>query len=333
MPETLEFDPSEGFVALPVRILEIEMSPGAFRTLTELCRMANLDGFCWPSLEQLSARLSRSRSAISGYVKELREIGLIDTINQKMANGYNYRLKFLVTFWAAWRASLSATRPREQRPEGVRSVPPPERRVQSGARRVNSKNHIPENHPRAPGLDAHVVEGILEKWAVLTRGQPYGSYAEKVPASLVQETTDILASAGPDEPALISADITRRLTEIWSTLGVSPSSSELSEQANLLSAGDRTETAMAALASRIADGWQRHWRKPPTPLQFEGFVKAARAENPVRARLTLLKMHLRQWTHVQNRLPKPALSNSLAPRGTLAFDNRATASPSSYPRI
>ena len=79
MSASMCLDPSRGFVALPLDVLEIEMSPGAFRTLVELCRMADSDGVCWASLEQIGTRLSRSRAAISGYVAELHELALIET--------------------------------------------------------------------------------------------------------------------------------------------------------------------------------------------------------------------------------------------------------------
>jgi hypothetical protein len=110
MASSLTFDPAKGFVALPCEVMNIDMSPGAFRLLVELCRMANRTGECWPSLGQLSERIGRSKAAISGYIAELREIELIETTSQKMANGYNYRLKYCVTFWKSWRSNLARLR-------------------------------------------------------------------------------------------------------------------------------------------------------------------------------------------------------------------------------
>ena len=85
MSEQISFNRDKGFVALPVGVLDMDLSPGAFRTLVELCRMANMEGYCWPSLTQLSDRLGRSKSAISGYLKELRGVGLVATEEQRTA--------------------------------------------------------------------------------------------------------------------------------------------------------------------------------------------------------------------------------------------------------
>jgi biotin operon repressor len=146
MSETIVFDRRKGFVALPVQVLEMELTPGAFRLLAELCRMANLDGFCWPSLGQLGERLGRSKAAISGYVTDLREAGLISTETQTTANGYNYRLRYCVVFWKAWRASLSGqTGPAVE----VKDSEPVERSVQPVERHRGSKNHIQINHDQS----------------------------------------------------------------------------------------------------------------------------------------------------------------------------------------
>lgn len=106
-----QFDPRSGYVALPSALLDLDLAPGPFRLLTELCRMANKAGECWPSFGQLSARIGRSKAAISGYLEALREASLVETQKQKMANGYNYRLKFRVVFWPQWRKELSPSSP------------------------------------------------------------------------------------------------------------------------------------------------------------------------------------------------------------------------------
>ncbi|MDC0136765.1 winged helix-turn-helix domain-containing protein, partial [Sulfitobacter sp.] len=57
-----------------------------------------------PPFAQLGRRLGRSRASVSAYIAELREAGVLTTQEQKMANGYNYRLRYTVTFWKEWRA-------------------------------------------------------------------------------------------------------------------------------------------------------------------------------------------------------------------------------------
>jgi len=107
VPDILEADPRKGFIALPMSVFDLNLTPGTFRNLAELCRMANAEGQCWPSLAQLGDRLGRSRATISGYIAKLRAAELIETETQKMANGYNYRLRYSVVVWKAWRKQLS----------------------------------------------------------------------------------------------------------------------------------------------------------------------------------------------------------------------------------
>ncbi|WP_157982158.1 helix-turn-helix domain-containing protein [Oceanicella sp. SM1341] len=333
MTNSLHFDPADGFVALPVRVLEIEMSPGAFRTLTELCRMANAEGYCWPSLEQLSARLARSRSAISGYVKELRGLGLIDTLTQKMANGYNYRLKFLVTFWADWRASLSI-RKRTADAAASATPEPAERSVQPAERRVNSKNQSQENHSLAPVPAAGEVEEVLSEWTELTRGQPFGTFREPASPDLLRRSAALVSTADDTERApAISADISKRLAALWKRLRVEHGSDELSAQVREIAEARCTDPQLSALVDSISRAWKSHWRRPPAPRQFTGYIEAARAQDPVKSRLRLIEIHLERWNRTQFGLPKGALSNSLSKRGSIALDKTGGMESPSYPRI
>ena len=47
MSESILIDPARGFVALPAQILDLEISPGAFRVLTHLCNLADVSGWSW----------------------------------------------------------------------------------------------------------------------------------------------------------------------------------------------------------------------------------------------------------------------------------------------
>ena len=109
----MALDPARGFVALPLDVLEIEMSPGAFRTLVEFCRMANSDGVCWPSLDQLGrppGPLPRRRSAATS--PSCATLGLIETETQRTANGFNYRLRYPRDLLAALEGALPPPGPR-----------------------------------------------------------------------------------------------------------------------------------------------------------------------------------------------------------------------------
>lgn len=311
MPNTPQFNPANGFVALPVGILEIEMSPGAFRTLTELCRMADAGGYCWPSLEQLSARLSRSRAAISGYVKELKETGLIETIQQRMANGYNYRLKFHVTFWAEWRRSLKGRQPARAMP--VSETPDQsERSVQQTECRVNSKNQIHENHgPAHAGADV-VVSDILREWARLTRGVPFGSYAAPVPQRVIETSRLIVSQREATEPSLISADIEATLARLWKGLHVRINAADLQQQAQKLQAASCCATLLRDFISAVRANWKPHWRRPPSPKQFDALLQDAKQMSPGKAKRELVRRYLYQWERQQNDLQNGSWSSNLA---------------------
>jgi len=170
MSEIIDCDPNQGFVAFPVALFDLNLSPGAFRTLAELCRMANKSGQCWPSLAQLGQRLGRSRASISAYIAELREAEVLGTEEQKMANGYNYRLRYTVLFWKEWRASLGqkdkATRP-------AINAHNPERRVQPTERPLRTKNHI---HQKQQSQDQSC--DLVSEWKALFAKAPYPAFEQ-----------------------------------------------------------------------------------------------------------------------------------------------------------
>ena len=307
MSEQLSFDRKKGFVALPVEILDIDLSPGAFRTLVELCRMANAEGFCWPSLDQLSTRTGRSRSTISGYLKELRSAGLIETREQQTANGYNYRLKYQVTFWQAWRASLRGK-------TDVNS----ERSVQQTERVKDSKNHNHKNHPRSD-IDTD-LDHLLRKWATCFRGTPYPA-ARSAPSSELLGTTDQELASHRKPPDEISADIICTLAGLWSDLSISATRKDIEAQAKQLIKAGYTIEETTEVVARIRRNWPAHWRKFPTLQQFEKLLKttgiAARAQ-----KMSLLKSYRKRWSlaekHLHSAPPSCSLTQSFAPAAQAA---------------
>ena len=304
MSNILQFDPSEGFVALPVAILEIEMSPGAFRTLTELCRMANLEGYCWPSFQQLSEKLGRSKAAISGYVKELKATGLLDTINQRMANGYNYRLKFLVTFWADWRSALSKNTPK-------RMVRETECSVQSDERRVNSKNHNNKKHTPTPHEGDGEVEDICKEWNDCARNAAYPGFSKAVSDQLIDRSKRALVAAqSSEEPVVISADIQAFLHRSFRSLGVTIDRLGLEELCGVLDSHRPSASFLKALEQELPQLWKPHWKNLPSTLQFRSIISAVKQKYPTRSQLGLIKSFLKRWAFSRKHLPKDVLSSN-----------------------
>ncbi|MEN8891550.1 helix-turn-helix domain-containing protein [Planktotalea arctica] len=302
-----EFDPARGYVALPSDIMDIEMSPGAFRLLVELCRMANRTGECWPSLGQLSVRIGRSKAAISGYITELRALELVQTLSQRMANGYNYRLKYCVTFWKDWRANLT-TQP----------IPAPIQKDECGVQptecRVNSKNHIHKKQKPSKKLETisetPELVSVFTKWSDLAKAAPFPDFNAPVPCALLEKTRNIVSSRLPSplEKKVIEAS----LTTLWASLRVFCDPNELKVQSITLAKSGITETGLSAFVKTVRAAWQPHWRKPPSTPQFDELRTAAGASNRSEAMHRVLKQYLHRWELSQKKLQRSAQSPSLA---------------------
>lgn len=128
--------PAEGgYFRMPNSWLYLDISPGAKVLLAHFCSAANDTGASWYSYEQLKAVVGRGKSSISAYVSELREAGVIRTREQKMANGYNYRLLITVKGWKdlvqKW-SQKRITEPKVAIKKTERSVQQVERKDPSG---------------------------------------------------------------------------------------------------------------------------------------------------------------------------------------------------------
>ena len=291
MSNEIRFDRRKGFVALPVEVLELELSPGAFRLLVELCRMANLEGFCWPSLGQLGERLGRSKAAISGYIQELRDAELVTTEEQRTANGYNYRLRYCVVFWQDWRASLTGRVGRAdvgQKSEGS---------VRQGERLKEHKNQSLINHDQS---DLGVLDGLTTLWANAAKGAPYPALRHAPSDQLVADTRAAVATDVPH----ISADIEPALSALWRDLGLQSDGVAETLAAGHLRERGFSEDAFRTALEAIRAGWQAHWRRIPSPKQIDQLLKSAQIPNRT-AQIKVLKSYLRRWDMVRRRAENP----------------------------
>lgn len=296
MSEHPTFDRAKGFVALPVELLDYDLTPGAFRLLTELCRMANLDGYCWPSLGQLGDRLGRSRASVSAYVAELRAADLLETASQRTANGYNYRLKYRLTFWAEWRAGLRVAKSAPQKTE---------HRVQPAERLSKTQN---QNHKNQTTGEVSNLQDLAMRWAECFRGAPYPAARIEPDAGLLAQTKKVLQEAPRKE--IISTDIAAGLAQFWKTRGVEIAPIALRQQAEHLAKKHMSESEFAIFLDRFAKSWPPHWRRAPDAAGF-----AVRANECCGASLSevrsVLEGYLRRWAAAQKVLRPCALSASL----------------------
>ena len=307
MASTQEFDPAKGYVALPCDVMDIEMSPGAFRLLVELCRMANREGECWPSLGQLSARIGRSKAALSGYVSELRALELLKTASQTMANGYNYRLKYRVTFWQAWRTQISTPRP-------VKAVQRDECSVQPIERRVNSKNQNQEkqtSHTSSlTGKDTRKLVSIFSSWTKLAQSATFPHFNDTVPSKLLSQTKSILSRT--EIVPLDQTQIKHRMSLLWNDLGVSLNLEDIKYQTSKLWKLQMSDKGMQSFEFLVREKWQRHWKRPPAAHYFDEMLQQSQKSNRDEGMLRVLHQYLRRWELSQNKLQRPVTSLSLA---------------------
>lgn len=290
MSEILEIDPKQGFVAFPVALFDLDLTPGAFRTLAELCRMANAEGQCWPSLGQLGRRLGRSRAAISGYIAELRELGVVETEEQRMANGYNYRLRYTLPFWKAWRA---------RKTEGQ----PGERRVQPSERPLKTKNQSLLKQP-SPSDEIDLVAD----WKAAIRKAPYPAF-EVWPSQNLIARTKVAASQAAAPP--ISADIGGALQAFFAKKQVAIAPDTLRESAAYLGKSLTSAEAVQAFIAALERDWQDHWRKPPNTFQLARMLKALAPQQGQASQIKLLKTYLRRWEIYCENLPSGAKRSSV----------------------
>ena len=281
-------DPSGGFVALPPALFDLELSPGAFRTLAELCRMADRDGWCWPSLAQLAARIGRGRATISGYVDELRAAGLAETETQRTATGHNYRLRYRVVFWSAWRQALAGRRAGA----GAASAPAAERCVQSAERKES--NQIHRNQESAPAAD------LVSRWLGCAGRATYPAFDFAPSPDLVQET-ERACSLPPLDPARYRDALARFL----SSQGLHACADSLSRDLS-----GRIDLSPEELVTQIAAAWQPHWRKPPTAAQI---LRLAGLGDGAASRQQLLRSFLNRWRRIDPSLVARPISADISP--------------------
>lgn len=299
MSKILNCDPNKGFVAFPVALFDLELTPGAFRTLAELCRMANTSGQCWPSLAQLGRKLGRSRASISAYIAELRGAGVLRTEEQKMANGYNYRLRYTVTFWKEWRAGLGQDRAPTQKIEPKNT----ERRVQPTVRPLKTKNHIhKKQHQLVNSKD------LILAWKVAVSSAPYPEFT-RLPDLELLAKTEAAVHDMKERRRPISADIEKCLVEFAAARSIAGNMSELAtEIAPLIT----SETHLTQVVDSLTNQWQLHWRNAPNTYQLTRIIKELPPLTDPGTEQKLLKSYLQRWKLHLRSLPSTALHSKVA---------------------
>ncbi|WP_170378768.1 helix-turn-helix domain-containing protein [Ruegeria atlantica] len=300
MPNPLQIDPARGFVALPAQVLDLNISPGAFRVLTHLCNLANDDGWCWPSLKQLGEKLNRSKASISSYIAELRKEGVIGTVNQKMASGYNYRLKIQVIFWSEWIGI---------RKKKLKSVQLNDRRAQNTERLPSEKHKKDKTNTSTaltPSEVSREVRQVLDQWLWLTKGQSYASYREAPCSKLINLTDKVLARLKPACRESMTTVTTENIKALWSNLGVDLGQEDLKVQLAMMRQKQMTTTDFEYFLQVAKTLWKPFWRKPPAPKQLAGMIEKAKSYDQQGIALRVIASHYSTWLKSSSGLPKAA---------------------------
>jgi predicted transcriptional regulator len=279
-------DKSNGFVAIPSTILDIEMNSGAKSVLIDLCNLANEYGKCWPSLEWLSSRLRRSKASVSNYISELRNLGLIETQRKKMQSGYDYKLEFTVTFWKEW-LSILKTNTR------VHAAKKTERSVQNTERPTTFKN-------KSKYTNTSRIKKIYEKWCDCKKGAPFNEFSKPPDRELLSSTTKILEkrleSTGKKSVYAYTLD---RIKILWTELNVEISDFSIKEQAEALQKKGWSEEKVVSFLENIRLNRKPFWRNPPTLFQFELDISKFKSESD-EDYLSLIANCYRQFSNRRN---------------------------------
>ncbi|MGB0662065.1 MAG: helix-turn-helix domain-containing protein [Mangrovicoccus sp.] len=281
----MALDPSKGFVALPLDLFDVDLSPGAFRTLVEFCRMANADGYCWPSLAQLSERLGRSRPAISGYIAELREAELLSTQTQRTANGFNYRLRYCLPFWARWKSRFAKS--------AVKKV---ERGVQP-AECIDSKNQTNKNQVLRGSLS--ISQKLVKEWSALAGSSNYPMFDRSPEPPLIAKTKAALAEK--PSPTLSLEELAAVLT----AKGIDDPKVTSEELYPICK-----DHSLSDIHDALDKTWKPYWRRPPSPDQFKAMLAPYSSAKAV---TQLLQSYLRRAERAGFTLSSPAFSGELIP--------------------
>ncbi|WP_236638571.1 helix-turn-helix domain-containing protein [Mangrovicoccus ximenensis] len=259
---------------MPRAWLQLAISPQAKTLLLAFCGFADAKGESWHSYEELGRLLNRSKSSISAYVAELREHGLIDCIRQTYGNGYNYRLRVVVSGWqemcSRWSA-MAAGSGKPSEPKAERSVRDAERKDPKGPKnKIHKNNTVKEWSPELEAewrqhrpSDSDPV-GVWHGTARTGLLQHVIAEAENMQVCLWDE-----AQARQQATAALGAFSARH--------GLAPEPEARLATAALLASHARSAEALAAAIAALDAIWQPHWKKLPLPRQLVNTVAAPAA--------------------------------------------------------
>lgn len=283
-----------GYARMPRNWILLPVSPGAKVLLLQFCSAANENGESWYSYEQLANFVGRSRASISSYVEELREAGVLRTIRQKTANGYNYRLKVILEGWRemleGWstRSKRSAERKETSENSAKNRVQDTECRVQQAERKdptgPNEHNQKYHSRPAAGAVRDQSTDRTQpdRTWSSADEAawkefrpsdrDPISSYG-RLPAKELREKLDetiaSLEAKRPSNSQLGRSQIQQAFQAFCVAQRLRPAAAELDHAIDFVSKKASCHEHLEKLMDRLEAVWQPHWRRLSTPEQLE----------------------------------------------------------------
>ena len=309
-----------GYVRIPRAWLAVDISPQAKALLIALCAQANESGASWYGYDQLGAILRRSKAAISGYIAELRDAGLVTCQKQTYGNGYNYRLKITLVGWrdhlAAW-AQGSRRKADNASHDPERRVQPAERKDPSGPINNPDQNKSPcvsagndrgDNPPSSPRTST-TARKASTRWSVDDERRwrafrpddtaPINVIAANPDPKLAGALTRAIAALEAQVAVHGNASCAEALRDCLGPLGVSGAEEAWNDGGAALDRHVANGHDLGGLIEHLRALWKSHWRRPPTPRQIDAMVAGLPAPPDAAerraARTQLGRLRTRQW--------------------------------------
>lgn len=319
-----------GYFRMPNSWLLLPLSPGAKTLLAYFCSQARNHGVSYNSFKQLGEIVGRAKSTVCGYVKELRDAGLVRAQEQKRRDGSNYRLKIFIVGWSDIvgqmgtkkdaKSARNSTDDNAQPTE--RPVRPAERSDPKGHKTTNYKNNTTPNRfalSAAKQIANPVRECVWssedqKEWSKFRDDPkaPFYNHGSQLPEpSLVQRmkarAAYLEAKTGMFETAAMDNHISAQVEIFIEANRIRADRAKLEEFSKAVRQKCLSTFEVDAFFTALNDTWNASWRQISTPQQVIATYEAAdikqhRPKGLLADELAVVRNHLRSYDYASKKL-------------------------------
>jgi hypothetical protein len=267
---------ADGFLRFPRRWMSLPLSPGAKCLLMHFCGAADESGASWYSFGQIGAIIQRSRASVAGYVRELRDAGLIETERQRTANGFNYRLRIRILGWEDMLRAWRTKRAPSQRPV-ERCIRYAERKNPTGSEKEISETETPAGESDRPS-PAHTTFGAEREaeWRRCAGDETGIGFASPPSAELLHAVLQEADRLNAVHDILEENDATdvavTALRTLCSRRRLSADADGIASAAAVIGRRIRTRDGLRRAVARLDAEWPPHWRRLSTAEQIDRWL-------------------------------------------------------------